>query len=82
MKSTGMTRPIDYLGRVVIPMEIRESLSIHPKDLLEIYLDGNQIVLKKNTDSCVFCGSVDDLISFEGKDICKKCATKITDACK
>lgn len=82
MKSTGMTRPIDYLGRVVIPMEIRESLNIQPKDLLEIYLDGNQIILKKNTDSCVFCGSEDELISFEGKDICKKCLAKINDACK
>jgi transcriptional pleiotropic regulator of transition state genes len=82
MKSTGMTRPIDYLGRVVIPMEIRESLNINPKDLLEIYLDGNQIILKKNTDSCVFCGSENELISFEGKDICKSCLAKINEASK
>ena len=77
-----MTRPIDYLGRIVIPMEIRESLNIHPKDLLEIYLDGNQIILKKNTDSCVFCGTENDLVSLEDKSICKNCLTKLNDMVK
>ena len=77
-----MTRPIDYLGRIVIPMEIRESLNIHPKDLLEIYLDGNQIILKKNTDSCVFCGTENDLVSLDDKSICKNCLTKLNDMVK
>ena len=82
MKSTGMTRPIDYLGRIVIPMEIRENLNIHPKDLLEIYLDGNQIILKKNTDSCVFCGVENDLVSLEEKSVCKNCLAKLNDVAK
>lgn len=73
MKSTGITRPVDALGRVVIPMEIRENLGINTKDLLEISVEGDKIVLKKHGQSCVFCGSSDDLVIFEDKKICKKC---------
>lgn len=73
MKSTGITRPVDALGRVVIPMEIRENLGINTKDLLEISVEGDKIVLKKHGQSCVFCGSSDDLVIFEDKKVCKKC---------
>ena len=82
MKKTGMTRPIDSLGRVVIPMEIRENLGIETKDLLEISLQGDQIVLKKSVTTCVFCSSADELIDFEGKKLCKKCLEKLVNACK
>ncbi len=57
MKKTGMTRPVDELGRVVIPKEIRTSLGIDVKDRLEILMDGDAIVLKKYNPNCVFCGS-------------------------
>ena len=77
MKSTGMTRPIDYLGRVVIPMEIRESLDIKPKDLLEISIQGDQIVLKKSCETCVFCENAEELVVFEGKKVCRHCLQKL-----
>ena len=78
MKSTGITRPVDALGRVVIPMEIRENLNIKTKDLLEISLQGNQIVLKKHGESCIFFDSSEDLVIFEDKKVCKKCLAKLS----
>ena len=78
MKSTGITRPVDALGRVVIPMEIRENLNINTKDLLDISVSGNQIVLTKHGNSCVFCDSGDDLVVFEGKMVCKSCLEKLS----
>ena len=78
MKSTGITRPVDALGRVVIPMEIRENLNIKTKDLLEISLQGNQIVLKKHGESCIFCDSSEGLVIFEDKKVCKKCLAKLS----
>ena len=77
MKSTGISRPIDSLGRVVIPMEIRESFGIKTKDLLDISVEGDKIILKKHGESCVFCDSSSNLFSFEGKKICKDCLNKI-----
>ena len=77
MKSTGISRPIDSLGRIVIPMEIRESFDIKTKDLLDISVEGNKIILKKHGESCVFCESGDNLFSFENKKICKDCLNKI-----
>ena len=82
MKKTGMTRPIDSLGRVVIPMEIRENLGIETKDLLEISLQGDQIILKKSVTTCIFCNSAEELIDFEGKKLCAKCLEKLVNACK
>ena len=73
MKTTGITRPIDALGRIVIPMEIRESFGIKPKDNLEIFVNGDQIVLKKPVDSCVFCGTDEELVNFQDKKVCKAC---------
>lgn len=78
MKSTGITRPVDALGRVVIPMEIRENLNIKTKDLLEISLQGNQIVLKKYGEACIFCDSTEDLVIFEDKKVCKACLEKLS----
>lgn len=77
MKSTGITRPVDILGRVVIPMEIRENLGINAKDLLEIYVEGDKIVLTKRNESCIFCSEEDDLVNFDGRKICKSCLAKI-----
>ncbi len=78
MKSTGITRPVDALGRVVIPMEIRENLDIKTKDLLEIFVQGDKIVLKKHIDACIFCDSDDDVVTFEDKKVCKSCLAKLS----
>ena len=73
MKSTGIIRRIDELGRIVIPKEIRKKLEIEIKDPMEIYVDGHSITLKKVEDNCVFCGRSKDLINFKDKMVCKNC---------
>lgn len=77
MKSTGIVRRVDELGRIVLPMEIRTTFNIASKDPLEIFVDGDSIVLKKYAPSCTFCGSEKDNIEFSGKRICKACLLKI-----
>ena len=78
MKSTGMIRRVDELGRVVIPKEIRNKLDIQEKDPIEIYVDGDCIILKKFESNCVFCGNTKDLIEYKEKLICKKCLNDLT----
>lgn len=73
MKSTGIVRRVDELGRVVIPIELRRTLEIAEKDSLEIYVDGEQIILKKYEPACIFCGDAKNVINFKGKNICKSC---------
>lgn len=77
MKSTGVIRRLDELGRVVIPIEIRTQFGISEKDPMEIYVEGNSIILKKYEPDCIFCGSSKKLVEFGGKPICKKCANNI-----
>ena len=73
MKATGITRPVDPLGRVVIPVELRRSLGIKADDLLEIFVDGEYIMLRKNEPACVFCGKTEDVVDVHGKNVCKSC---------
>ena len=77
MKETGIIRPIDELGRIVLPMELRRSFDLKPKDGVEIYTDGDSIILKKYSPSCVFCGSNEGLTVFRGKPVCAGCAAEI-----
>ncbi len=78
MKSTGIVRRVDELGRIVIPIELRNKLEIAEKDPIEIYVDGSSIVLKKHEDTCVFCGSAKNVVSYKGKLICAKCTQNIS----
>ena len=73
MKSTGMIRRVDELGRVVIPKEIRNKLDIQEKDPIEIYVQEDCVILKKYESNCIFCGNTKDLIEYREKLICKKC---------
>ena len=82
MKSTGVIRRVDELGRVVIAIEIRTQFGISEKDPMEIYVDGSSIILKKYEPNCIFCGNSRKLIEFEGKPICKKCAENILKICE
>lgn len=77
MKSTGIVRKVDELGRVVLPIELRRTLGIDIKDAVEIYIDGDAIMLKKYVPGCVFCNNVDKLIEFEGHHVCSECAVKL-----
>lgn len=77
MKSTGIIRRVDELGRVVIPIEIRNQFNIVEKDSIEIYVQGSSIVLKKFEQNCIFCGNTNDLLSYNNKLICQNCASQI-----
>ncbi len=77
MKSTGIVRRIDELGRIVLPIELRRTLNIEIKDPMEIYLEGDKIVLKKHYDACIFCGSRENLKEYMGKHICNECKKNI-----
>lgn len=79
MKSTGIVRKLDELGRVVIPKEIRNKLDIEEKDPIEVYIDGNSIVLKKFESGCIFCNNSKELTAFKDKLICKRCLSKLSD---
>ena len=73
MKSTGIVRKIDELGRIVLPAEIRRTFDINEKDEVEIYTKDDMVLLKKYEMSCIFCGSLDNLRSYKDKKICAKC---------
>ena len=79
MKSTGIIRRVDELGRVVIPIEIRNQFNIVEKDPIEIYVDGSSIILKKFEPNCIFCGNTKDLINYNDKLICENCSKNIAD---
>lgn len=77
MKSTGIVRKVDELGRIVLPSELRKSLNIEVKDALEIFTSGDKIVLKKYAPADVFTGEMDDLIDFMGKKVSKDSIRKM-----
>ena len=77
MKSTGIVRRVDELGRIVIPIELRNKLKIEENDPIEIYVDGSSIILKKYQENCVFCGSTKKVVDYKGKLICSKCMENI-----
>jgi transcriptional pleiotropic regulator of transition state genes len=79
MKSTGIVRKVDELGRIVLPIEMRRTLDIAEKDALEIYVEGASVILKKYKPSCIFCDSNKDIIQFKGKNICPKCLRELTE---
>jgi transcriptional pleiotropic regulator of transition state genes len=77
MKETGITRGLDSLGRIVIPIEIRRLFEIKESDQLEFYVEDNKIILQKSNPSCTFCGSEESLVPFAEKYICSSCVGKI-----
>lgn len=77
MKSTGIVRKVDELGRVVIPIELRKTMHIEERDSLEIYVDGERIILKKYEPACTFCGGAEGVVKFRGKNICRSCLEQL-----
>lgn len=73
MKSTGIVRKVDELGRIVLPIELRRVLDISERDELEIYMENDHIILKKYEPSCTFCASSQGLTNYKGKNVCLSC---------
>ncbi len=79
MKSTGIVRKVDELGRIVLPVELRRTLDIAERDELEIYLDDDKVVLKKFEPSCIFCAANRNLVSYHGRNVCMDCIQNLNE---
>ena len=77
MKSTGIVRKVDELGRIVLPIELRRPMDIAEKDAIEIYVDGASIILRKYEPTCIFCGDAKNVINYRGKNICPNCLKEL-----
>ncbi len=77
MKSTGIIRKVDDLGRIVLPIELRRTLDISERDELEIYMENDRIILQKFEPACIFCGSSRSLILYRRKNVCQDCVKKL-----
>ena len=82
MKSTGIVRRVDELGRIVLPIELRRTLDIAERDTLEIVVEGSAVILKKYRPTCIFCDSARDIAIFKGKNICPKCLRELQEAAR
>ena len=78
MKSTGIIRKVDDLGRIVLPIELRRVLDIAERDELEIFMENDRIILQKYEPACIFCGSSRNLITHENKNVCQSCVKAMT----
>ena len=78
MKSIGIVRKFDELGRIVLPIELRNKMDINTKDSVEIFVDNDKIILKKYQPCCVFCGNADNVTMFKGKLVCRDCIEEMT----
>lgn len=79
MKSIGIVRKVDELGRIVLPKELRETLKIEHKDPIEIFVEGDNIILKKYEPACLFCGNASDVVTYMDKKVCRNCLDKLTE---
>ena len=79
MKSTGIVRKVDELGRIVLPIELRRTLGIEEKDRIEIFVDGESIILRTYQPACLFCDNAKDIINYKGKNICPDCIRAMTE---
>jgi transcriptional pleiotropic regulator of transition state genes len=77
MKSTGIVRKIDELGRIVLPMELRRTLNLNIKDSMEIYVEGESVILKKYAPCCIFCGESANITNFKEKNVCDNCKKEL-----
>lgn len=78
MKSLGIVRPIDHVGRIVLPKELRRMFDLEDdKDSMEIFVEDDKIILKKYKPACVFCGNADNVVDYLGKKVCRDCIEKL-----
>ena len=77
VKSTGIVRQVDELGRSVRPIDMRRSVDLVAKDAVEMYVEGSSVILKKYKPSCIFCDTTKDIVVFKGKNICPKCLKEL-----
>lgn len=79
MRATGIVRKVDDLGRIVIPIELRRTMDIDLRDAVEIFVDEEKIILKKQREACVFCGKTENIETIKGKAVCRSCIKELLD---
>lgn len=77
MKSTGIVRKLDELGRVVLPIELRRTMDLNIHDTVEIFVEDDKIILKKYHPACIFCGDARNVSTYKGKLICANCLQEL-----
>ncbi len=77
MKATGIVRQLDQLGRIVIPKELRNTYDLREKDSIQIFVEGEDIILRKYQPACIVCNDATDIVVFERKNICRNCLNKL-----
>lgn len=77
MKTLGLVRKVDTLGRIVVPIEVRRMLDIDIHDPVEMFMEGDAVIVKKYSPHCIFCGKSDDITEYKGKRICRRCMKEI-----
>ena len=77
MKSTGIVRNVDELGRIVIPKEMRRTMNIKNSDPIEIFVEEDKIILKKYEKCCCLCAGSENLVEFKNKLVCKNCIDEL-----
>lgn len=77
MKSTGIVRKIDELGRIVLPIELRRTHNLSTRDSVEIFTEGERIIITKYEPACIFCGESRDVVQYRGKNVCSACMKDI-----
>ena len=73
MRTPGVFRNVDSLGRVVIPAQYRQRLNISPGDVLELSVEQDSIILRKREEVCTFCGGNRELVLYMAKPVCRAC---------
>jgi len=73
MKSTGIVRRIDEMGRIVLPSELRRTLNLGEREPMEIFVEGSSIVLRRYSPTCLFCDGSKDVLQFKGRPVCARC---------
>lgn len=80
MKTTGIIRKVDDLGRIVLPIELRRMLDIAERDEMEIFMENDSIILQKYEPACLFCSSSRGLVTYQNKNVCRECVRKLSDS--
>jgi AbrB family transcriptional regulator, transcriptional pleiotropic regulator of transition state genes len=79
LKSTGVVRKIDELGRIVLPSELRRVFGIREGEELEISVEGERVILQKRSDTCLFCGAEAPTLEYRGRRVCESCAEELSE---
>ncbi|HAN21368.1 MAG: AbrB family transcriptional regulator [Clostridiales bacterium GWF2_36_10] len=79
MKSTGIVRRVDEFGRISLPVEMRKTMGLEEKSPVEFFVDGNTIVIKKYSPSCVFCGETETVVEYLGRLVCTNCIKTLSE---